>query len=62
MRLLVALIILALLGCALLSAYQHKPFELITDAAADAGPPALLVAPCEIGPRTLPTVDPEREA
>lgn len=68
-RILVALAIIVLGICAALSAHQHKPF---LTPAIDAGPgvlpaqaseaPALLVAPCQVGPQNLPIASPERTA
>lgn len=68
MRLLAGLIILILLGCAMLAANSHKPFETRIDAqspgvwpkyAADEtarfnAMPQLLLSPCPLGPQNLP--------
>lgn len=72
-RLTALLIILTILGCAMLASYQHKPFELRIDGPdakpgvwptdADAPPPPaeMFNTPCEIGPKTVPIVEPERK-
>lgn len=54
--------ILLLVAVALADSVWPAQPPLLIDAAAEPDPPQLLVTPCEIGPRTVPIVDPERTA
>lgn len=59
-RLLVASIIALLVVAAMVTAHNQKP--MLIDAAAPMAAPQMLLSPCPLTPRNLPTRDTERRA